>query len=118
MATPIEVLEREVRRSHRAFDADVEELHARAEPAADWQAHYRAHMGPALGAALIAGAVLGALTRGPRGLSLGNGPVAAIAARTADALVATAMGAAVAFVADLIPGFGEEYRGRGHRRLS
>jgi hypothetical protein len=87
-------------------------LNARAERVTDWQAHYRAHVGAAVAAALVGGVVLGALTRGDRGASLRSGPLGIIGGRAADALMATAMTAAVEFLAELLPGFGDEYRAR------
>ncbi len=112
MADSVEALEQHIRRSRRSLETNLTALQMRAETAADWRTHYRAHVGAAVGAALVGGVVIGAITRGQRASSLRSGPVGQAATRAVDALMATAMAAAVDFVADLIPGFGDEYHAR------
>jgi len=112
MADSVEALEQHVRRSRRSLETNLTALQERAETAADWQTHYRAHVGVAVTAALAGGVLIGAFTRGHRGSALRHGPVGQTATRVVDALMATAMTAAVDFVSELVPGFRDEYQTR------
>jgi len=111
----VDVIEQDIRRSRRALEANLTELHAKVDAAANWKAHYSAHMGTVLGAALLGGVILGAVTNGKRRSSVGTGAIGQAASRAADALVTVALDAAVAFVGDLIPGFADDFRRSSQR---
>jgi hypothetical protein len=111
MASTLDTLEEQIRTNKRALLRDVDELRTRAEAAVDWEAHYRRHMAVALTAAALGGLALGALSGRRAGLAQ-PGPVGRFATQAADALMAVATTAAVDFIAEVVPGFRDEFQAR------
>jgi hypothetical protein len=112
MASTLDTLEQQIRGNRRALARNIDEIRTRAEAAVDWEAHYRRHMGAALTVAALGGLVLGALSKRHASAVAQAGPVGRFATQAADALLAVATTAAVDFIAEVIPGFREEFRTR------
>ena len=112
MASTLDTLEQQIRGSRRALARNIDEVRTRAEAAVDWEAHYRRHMGAALTVAALGGLMLGALSRRQGGAIAKAGPVGRFAAHASDALLAVATTAAVDWIAEVIPGFRDEFRTR------
>jgi len=112
MASTLDTLEEQIRSNRRALLRDVDELCTRAEAAVDWEAHYRRHMVAALTAAALGGLALGALSSRRTDSRAQPGPLGRFATQAADALMAVATTAAVDFIADVIPGFRDEFQAR------
>jgi len=132
-------IEREIRERRAGLGRNLDELQDKARDLADWRTHYRGHTNTFLGAAFGAGLLIGlAALRTerrvnwltdrdretspepeylrPRRLTQGQGTVARAARQLgetwdqiADGLVRTAGAKALQVVADMVPGFSDQF---------
>jgi hypothetical protein len=127
MAETVDQIEAEIDRSRRRLGSSLEELERRVDEAFDWRAQFRARPWQVLGVVCLGGVVLGTVRSRPRSarpVPAASGVASTRAPSTrfhwrdqvldwwddvATALLGVGAGSVKNYLADRVPGFGDEF---------
>jgi hypothetical protein len=127
----VNTIEQQIRADRRALNRNIQELEDRAHAAMDWRRQYRDHAGTVMAVAFGSGVLLGALSRGSGGEDVPRRSLLAtvdpsgraghhvgeLVGDVVDAFVGLAGAAAVEYIAELVPGFKDQFDVRKRRSI-